>query len=1274
MPEKIFFQWQNKTLLETIYPKRKEKLIDFLLHFEEIELWKRHEKMPKDEFERRKKQYEEKQAEVLEAIVKVYNKEKNYFLDTAAKNDTNKHAVALYARKYKDLKEGAESDELERVKNLHASFQLINPEGKNIYKDDIRKERIFVAQRVMIWEEYRKKVADLIVRQRRRVNSIQANAWNAQNKGLDKLKGEYQAKAAEAQKELDRLENQLLKMVDDEMAHLKALSSAYVRYEKRKLTVIKTKEKYQDELGKKLGELGIKRREVRQAEEELRAVQGWIRRFKNAQSSDNLGQIMESMESILLGVVDWGGIEEVFDKETKFLERYMDIRKYYAGILQGLQGEDVKLAFVNRWMESLSSIKVDIDGKIDKLETDGGQKELIQSLQLIMSRVLVPELDKLADYHFALDRIVDEKIKKTSATLLEEKRAKENQIQKEKQIQKALKEGRAALVKLEKEIAPIRARLAIPDEDELVKYDPEKDIAVNDIVIELAKEYRESLVNKTHEELLEIVVRLFWDNPEKYPLWLQYMVIHFSGMRYASAHGSWADPKELLGNLLASTREEENRALATDEDEVDNQADAWLRYLQSNGEQVEVEGDEPITLPLSKLKDDEKDEEKKKTKEDDTPRIASFIAELEGNFYTKRKALHNLKLLQDKYKIEAMSHEDVLEELKEIHEEKDKDGNNIIPDWMWSEIVAMTDLRIEEAKKPNWEKLSPEQEVEKNSGKWEKYRAIMNEWKAKNLTDWRKEHESSGGLIVTRAVCNEVAEHIQHMRGHEGAAGLTEKPNWYKREEREFNEKWPRWKGEYPYFKRPRLDSDFKEGASLLWLRYVRDFPNEWRIAQPLETEEGDGLIREEYLRKRAPGNWTYSLEDGIPRKRSLSTPGAGKPETQYLRWMHEATVAAVAKTAEGTVVLTFETALPYEDRRLSTIGVFKRYPYDLMDDFGEDGYNPAFVGFVPEGELSEEKLKIFREMLDWNKILLKEFKSQAELAAYQEKYIRSRYVPPHDVQGAGSPSGIETIKDLREERKRALRILENPDYKFYRARNWGDPILVEQAGLSAEVAKTSNFNPLPLWSDSGTWSAITNALIIPRDDIERLVDLQVQDTMKLKNKMNWLVYSGYAKRPYWCSELGEWNTTPQIWWGTILFGGQLVLTDGDETFFTKLPEEQKKRRVPMKRIVCFRKLDWGVTHDTHPWLIQLATEVDHRDRFNSTPKGAHIYSPLWSPLDWDYAGKHQPKAFYVPTDWLIPCPHLERFRNLASKKISPITNTSSGMDESYGPPISTVQ
>lgn len=54
------------------------------------------------------------------------------------------------------------------------------------------------------------------------------------------------------------------------------------------------------------------------------------------------------------------------------------------------------------------------------------------------------------------------------------------------------------------------------------------------------------------EKLLEFIVSKFLDDPTGYPLWLQYMVIHFSGMRYQSAHGSWGDPRDLLQSLKLS--------------------------------------------------------------------------------------------------------------------------------------------------------------------------------------------------------------------------------------------------------------------------------------------------------------------------------------------------------------------------------------------------------------------------------------------------------------------------------------------------------------------------------------------------------------------------------------------------------------------------------------------------------------------------------------------------------------------------------------------------
>ncbi|HSG44455.1 MAG TPA: hypothetical protein VLA72_15005, partial [Anaerolineales bacterium] len=313
-----------------------------------------------------------------------------------------------------------------------------------------------------------------------------------------------------------------------------------------------------------------------------------------------------------------------------------------------------------------------------------------------------------------------------------------------------------------------------------------------------------------------------------------------------------------------------------------------------------------------------------------------------------------------------------------------------LPDWMWKEIVQLTDLRIEEAKDPSWEKLTAEEIVEKNSHKWGKYREMMNEWKADHLTGWRKEHDQTAQLIVTRAVCNEVAEHIQHLRGHEGAAGLTQKPSWYMGEESKYdNDPQERPDGLRPYFVKSKKADDFSVGASILWLLFVRDVPNEWRVAEPLVTKDGDGLIADKYIRKNpGMGEWGYRENGLVERRRSIQRNKREVKEIQYLRWIHEATVAEVAETAEGTIVLTFETALPYEDRRLATIGVFKRYPDDLLSDLSEEAYNPTFVGFVPEGQIPVSAME---HMLDWNAILGRQVMTPEELEKYRDTYIRRK-------------------------------------------------------------------------------------------------------------------------------------------------------------------------------------------------------------------------------------------------------------------------------------------
>ena len=79
---------------------------------------------------------------------------------------------------------------------------------------------------------------------------------------------------------------------------------------------------------------------------------------------------------------------------------------------------------------------------------------------------------------------------------------------------------------------------------------------------------------------------------------------------------------------------------------------------------------------------------------------------------------------------------------------------------MWQEITKFTQLRLG-VDDPNWESISSER-YKFEDRRW---RELMDSWQRKDITQWRQKHAQTLDLIVTRAVCNEIAEHIQHLRG-----------------------------------------------------------------------------------------------------------------------------------------------------------------------------------------------------------------------------------------------------------------------------------------------------------------------------------------------------------------------------------------------------------------------------------------------------------------------------------------------------------------------------
>ncbi len=476
-----------------------------------------------------------------------------------------------------------------------------------------------------------------------------------------------------------------------------------------------------------------------------------------------------------------------------------------------------------------------------------------------------------------------------------------------------------------------------PEAEFVVQFPQEKPLTVRDIVYGKIEAYVEALAEKDQYALLEEIYRRFQKEPRRFPLWLQYMVVHFSGMRYASAHGSWADPKDLLIRLKAL--ETERALIALDDAEVEKRCQRKLEQYGGNGS--------PDAPKLARA-----------TEPEWKGKAALHLNGVKASGpKTKRAGLVALSLEEVRYEMQTLTTDEALTRLEAM-----KDS---FPQWAWKEIVRFTPLRINHARDLNWETLTKEEEAARNAPESAELRALMDAWENHDPSAWRDEHGRTCELIVARAVCNETAEHCQHLRGHLPPGGLAPKPKWYLAHEAE--QKLPG-----AYYVKPTSEKDYKQGASILWLRFVDKEPSVWQIAKSPATKQGVGLLPPEFLKKKSAkeGGWEYKVGEITTRSRVIVNPDKTKTTRfQWLRWIHEATAAEVAETADGMVVITFETALPDGDKATSAVGTFKMPLQWHLDDGSEDEYNRSFVGYVPEGEVPLERVQ---PMLDWNKILRK--------------------------------------------------------------------------------------------------------------------------------------------------------------------------------------------------------------------------------------------------------------------------------------------------------------
>jgi hypothetical protein len=470
-----------------------------------------------------------------------------------------------------------------------------------------------------------------------------------------------------------------------------------------------------------------------------------------------------------------------------------------------------------------------------------------------------------------------------------------------------------------------------PEEQFLLNYGPKVAVTVHDIVRLKLEQYKKTFENKDQYQLLRDIRARFEKEPKRFPLWLQYMIVHFSGMRYKSAHGSWADPKDLLVRLRL---DEVKKSQATLSD-----ADVAAQCTQKI---AQYEGNDLNKPALAKAAE--------KAWKD---KVAMHMRGVKASGpKTRRAGLAALAEEEARYEFLTMTTDQALAKLEAM---KSK-----LPAWAWKWIVILTSLRVNHVTAAGWETFTPAEDKLRFA---DPLYPLFSKWASDNIGMWRPEHGRTQEVIITRAVCNETAEHVQHIRGHLPPGGLTDNAARYGRLAAE--------KARGAYFIHPTEAGDYTQGASIFWLRYVNSQPSVWQIPK-LTAGVGLAPTGVKGGKNAAPASsasapWIYQGGGLTRSRRRLDAQKKPVTQNQWLRWIHEATVIEVVDTADGTYVYTFETSLPDDFAGTSCLGVFRNTLRWNLDDGPEDNYNRSFVGYAPEGEVPFLNLK---PLMDWNKII----------------------------------------------------------------------------------------------------------------------------------------------------------------------------------------------------------------------------------------------------------------------------------------------------------------
>lgn len=366
--------------------------------------------------------------------------------------------------------------------------------------------------------------------------------------------------------------------------------------------------------------------------------------------------------------------------------------------------------------------------------------------------------------------------------------------------------------------------------------------------------YTRQLKTMDHQSLMDSIEDLFASDPngDRFPQWIRYAVMQYSGVRYASSHNNFYSPQNMLSILKDKELEEASSGkrswmkgkglelihldptlagVGTKTGKKLAKAykktlpDAFKKKLSEEDYNAfqQIQTLEDISLAhyvdlQEQMESDGKYEEAQK-KIDELERgirkLEATLSEKGKKTIDKARARRKSILLQvymtnTQAKIRRLNDLQALNYLQQMYDAGQ------IPDVVWEEIKTFTQLRIN-TDDPNWEAPKDRKGLKDVVGKTPEEEKLLESWRAimtkktmyYNSTGWRAHHaETLSPLIVTQMVCDQLGSMLQHVRGHKRKGGLRNNALYYQGMAGAGG----------AFFKNPTDVSDFKRGASIYWI------------------------------------------------------------------------------------------------------------------------------------------------------------------------------------------------------------------------------------------------------------------------------------------------------------------------------------------------------------------------------------------------------------------------------------------------------------------------